>query len=355
MYPAHHGIVDNKFYDRKRNELYSISDRKAVEDGSWYGGMPIWVVAQINQLNSASFFWVGSEADIYSIYPTYYYNYDSKISYDQRVDQVIQWFRLSESQRPHFVTLYFGEVDAVGHKFGTESQELSKTILELDQALGRLFRELEQIDLPINTIVVSDHGMLDVNTQDVAFIEDYITTDSCLVLAGSTQAGIYLRPNQPADSVLRLLKKQPSHFRAYRKDQAPDHWHLNDNPRFPDIIVDMDPPYIIAEKKKLTSYPSDYSKAMHGYDPERCSAMDGIFYAKGPQIVSGQQIPKFQNIHVYPFILTLMGLKSPVVCDGSEKVLKKLWVPVSEMIKKQADVQCTPACNTPACGKKSCK
>src|SRR6187549_2966301 len=37
MYPSHHGLVYNQFYDRKRKAAYSINDRKTVEDGSWYG------------------------------------------------------------------------------------------------------------------------------------------------------------------------------------------------------------------------------------------------------------------------------------------------------------------------------
>ncbi|MBP7460545.1 MAG: alkaline phosphatase family protein [Candidatus Delongbacteria bacterium] len=353
LYPSHHGIVDNKFYDRKRREVYSIGNREMVEDGSWYGGFPIWVVCERNRITTASFFWVGSEADIQGIMPTYYYNYDSKITYDQRVDQVVQWFRLPESQRPRFVTLYFAEVDAIGHKYGTDSPELAATIAELDQSLGRLFRELEQIDLPINIIVVSDHGMQDVDLEDITYIDDYINTDSCQVFTGSTQAGIYLRPYQSPDSVLNLLNTNRRHFKAYRQDKAPRHWHLDESPRLPDIIVDMESPYIIAERRKEKSSNSDYSKAMHGYDPEYCQAMDGIFYAQGPHIKSGKILPKFQNIHVYPFILKLMGLESPMPVDGSEKVLKPLLLPGAQT--KQADASDAPACNNPACGSKICK
>src|ERR1700692_787172 len=55
LYPGHHGIVANTFYDPARKEVYSYGDAKAVADGSWYGGTPLWVVAEQQGMRSASF------------------------------------------------------------------------------------------------------------------------------------------------------------------------------------------------------------------------------------------------------------------------------------------------------------
>src|SRR5258705_3133911 len=41
LYPEHHGIVANNFYDPERKEKYSFSDPKTNADGSWYGGPPL--------------------------------------------------------------------------------------------------------------------------------------------------------------------------------------------------------------------------------------------------------------------------------------------------------------------------
>ena len=59
LYPSHHGLVDNTFFDPQKGSGYRISDRKAVEDSSFYGGTPIWVLAEQQKMLSASFFWVG--------------------------------------------------------------------------------------------------------------------------------------------------------------------------------------------------------------------------------------------------------------------------------------------------------
>ncbi|MCB0806981.1 MAG: alkaline phosphatase family protein, partial [Bacteroidales bacterium] len=64
LYPDHHGIVLNSFFDPETERYYAIFDRKAVEDGSFYGGEPIWVTAEKQGMKAASYYWVGSEAEI---------------------------------------------------------------------------------------------------------------------------------------------------------------------------------------------------------------------------------------------------------------------------------------------------
>jgi predicted AlkP superfamily pyrophosphatase or phosphodiesterase len=59
LYPGHHGLVDNNFYDTARQSLYRMADREKVEDPYYYGGTPLWQLARQHGLKSASFFWVG--------------------------------------------------------------------------------------------------------------------------------------------------------------------------------------------------------------------------------------------------------------------------------------------------------
>ncbi len=64
LYPEHHGIVANSFYDPARKQRYSFNDAATNTDGSWYGGTPLWVLAEKQGMRSACFFWPGSEAEI---------------------------------------------------------------------------------------------------------------------------------------------------------------------------------------------------------------------------------------------------------------------------------------------------
>jgi len=115
LYPDHHGIVQNEFYDPESGRYYRIGDRKAVMDGTFYGGEPIWVTAEKQDVKSASYYWVGSEAEIGGVRPAYWKEYDGKVPFENRIDSVISWLRLPEEKRPHLILLYFDEPDGYGH------------------------------------------------------------------------------------------------------------------------------------------------------------------------------------------------------------------------------------------------
>lgn len=46
LYPEHHGLVANGFYDETKKARYAINDAHAVTDGSWYSGAPLWSLAE---------------------------------------------------------------------------------------------------------------------------------------------------------------------------------------------------------------------------------------------------------------------------------------------------------------------
>ena len=162
LYPEHHGIVANSFYDPARKETYSYHDSKSVGDGTWYGGTPLWVLAEQQGMRSASFFWVGSEADIQGVRPTYYLKFDGKFPNPKRVEQVLAWLRLPPEQRPHLITLYFSDTDTAGHRYGPDSPQVADAVHELDGEIGKLMDGLKDIKLPVDLIVLADHGMVKV-------------------------------------------------------------------------------------------------------------------------------------------------------------------------------------------------
>ena len=54
-YPSHEGIVDNSFYDPNSKRFYNMGKRYTVENSSWYGATPIWVLAEKQGMLTASF------------------------------------------------------------------------------------------------------------------------------------------------------------------------------------------------------------------------------------------------------------------------------------------------------------
>ena len=63
---------------------------------------PIWATTEKNNIITATYFWVGSEAKIGGYRPSYYKNYTSGINPKDKVDQVINWLKLPLKERPKF-------------------------------------------------------------------------------------------------------------------------------------------------------------------------------------------------------------------------------------------------------------
>src|ERR1700760_211553 len=132
LYPEHHGIVAMSFYDEQRKERYAYNDPKTNSDGSWYGGTPLWVLAEQQGMRSACLFWPGSEAEIQGKRPSYYLRFNDKFDDEKRVDQVVAWLKLPPELRPHFITLYYSNVDHAGHNYGPDSEEVRAAVYHVD-------------------------------------------------------------------------------------------------------------------------------------------------------------------------------------------------------------------------------
>jgi len=314
LYPDHHGIVANSFYDPARKEKYSVSDPKTTVDGSWYGGTPLWQLAEIQGMRSASFFWPGSEAEIQGKRPSYYLAYDDKFPDERRVEQVLAWLRLAPAQRPHFITLYYSNVDHAGHAFGPDAAETGDAVRHVDAMIGKLTDGIAMLGLAVDLIVVSDHGM---ETSQGG----WITLDKWADLAQFETSGslLYAKSESDAEKVYKSLLDVSDKFKVYRREKVPKNLHFNSNPREGDpVVVPTGPFAIVAHAPGNSTAPV---RGVHGYDPATMPSMKAIFYAAGPDIRAGVNVPPFENIHLYPLIAEILGLRIGPV-DGQLPVLQ---------------------------------
>ncbi|MDH5367236.1 MAG: ectonucleotide pyrophosphatase/phosphodiesterase [Cyclobacteriaceae bacterium] len=320
LYPEHHGIVGNNFYDPNFEEYYSTSNRNTVEDGKWYGGTPIWCLAKNYNVRSATYFWIGSEAEINGCRPNFYNNYDKTVSIKERMDKAIEWLQLPKNERPQLISLYFSLVDDSGHKFGPNSKETEESVKQIDIALGDLFSELDSIDLPINIIVVSDHGMYPLDQSKKVFLEDLLDWSKLDANPTDAFATIYTSSSTERDSLFTILKnKEEGRYITYKKSEVPKNLHYSNNDRIGDIVLIANAPHFFIKKSK-----KDYW-GTHGFDPYKYSEMHGIFYAKGSALKQNQQIPAFESIHIYLLIAEILQLPyDSSKIDGKPHVLKHL-------------------------------
>ena len=319
LYPEHHGIVANKFYDPARKERYAYNDPVSSRDGSWYGGTPLWVLAEKQGMRSACFFWPGSEAEIDGERPSYYLHYDDHFPDEQRIDQVIAWLRLPATERPHFITLYYANVDHAGHQHGPDSPETAAAVVHVDQLVGELWEKLGQLGLPVDMLVVADHGM---EKEQGSWID----LDKYADLANFTTVGSLLYPNSEAaaEKAYQELKIKSDAFTVYRRRRIPAALHFNDNPREGDPVIVANGPFPLrahGPAAGTADYPPDPGE--HGFDPRMEKSMRALFVAVGPDIRPGSTLEPFENVNVYPLVARILGLDPPKV-DGSVNVLAKI-------------------------------
>ncbi len=329
LYTENHGLVANHFWRHDLGEEYSLRNREKVEDRRFYEGVPMWVAAEKQGMVAATFFWVGSEADVRGKRASYFYTYDGSISNRARMEQVVDWLKKPPKQRPHLITAYFSVVDSMGHRYGPDSDPVRESVLEVDQQLGFLFEGLKKLNLPINVILVSDHGMQEIDpvNKGVA-IDEFASLENFRVYGPGPQSLLYVRETIPQDQRPEVIqetykkikaKEDPERFRVYLKQDIPEAYRFRNHPAVPDILVDAKRPYVVGPRATLERLP----KGMHGFDPEE-KEMWGFFYAKGPQLQENMDIDAFRNIHIYPLVMEILGLKVLEPIDGSLEVLKPI-------------------------------
>ena len=330
LYPGHHGLVDNTFYDKARDAMFTRKDTEKLSDPYYFGGVSLWELARQQGMKSASYFWVGSELSVEARQPDYFYKYNDTVPNIQRIDQTFTWLKLPESERPHIITLYFSFPDHEGHDVGPEAPETGKAVLRADSLLNMLLTGLEDIELPVNVIVVSDHGMKELTEAKETYIilPELIDIENpdVKIANGGTQAHIYISNPAKKDSIYNVLKakEKEKNFKTYKKEEFPDRWNYK-NDRVGDIMITAIPGFYFSSSTSFSPTMALGSKfGVHGYDPMIVTDMRGIFFAVGPNIKKGVEVLPFQNINVYPLVAKILGLKIPQI-DGKFEVLEKVY------------------------------
>ena len=310
LVPDHHGLVNNSFFDPELNKPYSLSNKDARFNPVFYGGEPIWITAQKQAVKTASFFWVGSDVD--NMHPDIWKKYDQEIPFSQRVDTIIKWLQLPLSERPRLIMAYYHEPDETGHHYGPDNEQTLKTVRELDQVVANLYQRVKQLHNAdsINLIIVADHGMGPVSSKRNVALSDYIPkTWPVRIEGGNPNFNLYA-PAPWVDSAYVSLKKA-RHIQVWKPAEVPAYLNYGKNKRVGNIIVVADSAWSVSVAK----IEKEDAGGTHGYDT-RNTDMHAIFYAAGPDFKKHYIQPSFQNIHIYPLLAHLLGIK-PAKTDGN--------------------------------------
>ncbi len=304
--PEKHGIVANEMRDPKIARRFSLGDREVANDPRWWIGEPLWVTAQKQGRRSGTMFWPGSEVVIRGVRPTYSVAYDGSMPNDARVAQVLAWLDLPVEQRPHFLTLYFEEVDNAGHRYGPASPENKTAVANVDAALAKLVAGLKSRGIydAVDLVVVSDHGMAPIDPARVVYVGDVLKEfPDVETIGGGAQFGAFSKDPTKLAALQTRLRALSPYLDVYLKSAIPARYQYRASDRIPDLLV------VAKESAYVTTRANSLPKGgTHGYDNE-LESMRAVFLARGPQIKPGVKLAPFANAEVYALLCRLLGVR----------------------------------------------
>lgn len=315
LYPGHHGVIADSFYDPERKARFSADASRDAADASWYKGMPLWSLAESQGMRTAVAGWPGSRAEIAGYRPSFSDRSGNKFGAKELEDQILKWLHLSADQRPHFIAVVFPQPADAARRFGPDAPQTKAEVRRADEFIGQLKAGLDATGLPVDLVVVSDRGMAKSEG-------GWITLNQFTSLSGFTADGplICAESEQQREHVYRQLNHVSSFFVVYRGKDLPPNMHMNGNPRIGDPVVMATGPYALRAQGPASGQPDTPPPAgVDGLAPE-APQMRAIFFAVGPDIVPGKTVGPFENVNLYAWMAHMLGLKAPK-SDGNLNIL----------------------------------
>uniref|UniRef100_A0A0N5AA63 NUC domain-containing protein n=1 Tax=Syphacia muris TaxID=451379 RepID=A0A0N5AA63_9BILA len=306
LYPTWHGIVDNSFMDPNMSQ--AVFTQGTTSEG-WFLGEPIWRTVQRFGLKSAVFFWPGSESP--DKLPDYYKKYDKSVPYSARADQIVEWLKMDEEDRPTLLQLYMEEPDGGGHTGGPDSQEVRSGMIMMDGITKYLTDRLIEEGLMgcINIIILSDHGMQQLDMSRAVIMNHQLPADfDGFVFSGVIGHVAVNDKSIDLDELVDSMRcKAGKDYLVYKTPLTPTRFHYGSSKRNGDLVIQgRAGVFVMKDEEEFER--RKYNKGNHGFD-NRLRSMRAIFAAFGPDVVENREIPEFQNIELYNLFCDLLRIQ----------------------------------------------
>ena len=322
-----HGIVDNRFFDRRRGTFEAGADAggdAGADAAAWLNAEPLWIAAERQGVRSATFFWVGAEADWRGQRQRFRRApFDPDIDEPTKVRQILAWLDLPPAKAPRLIMSWWHGADDAGHEHGPGSDAVREAMRTQDAALDQLLKGIDARRLwtRLTLLLVSDHGMTRVERNlDLAALVSDLGVDAT-VLSSAGVGHVFVR--RPADRVAveRALRNTRG-VRLLRNAELPASMHLRHVTRTGDLVVVAQPPLSLQSMGvlqgaafRMLRWCCNYPFGGHGYDPH-LSDMQGIFLAMGRGVRPAQRQAAQAQIDIAPTVALLLGIAPPRNASG---------------------------------------
>lgn len=176
------------------------------------------------------------------------HNYKDEAEWRANVDTVLRWLTQDGLD---LVTLYFGEPDSTGHRFGPDSAERRAMVRQVDRTVGYLRDGIRRsgLERSLNLVVTSDHGMSAVRKAgdlvELHRIPGFSFKDVDFELLDYGPNGLLLPKPGRLERVYAALKGAHPRLHVYRKEDFPEAFHYANHPRITPLLMYSDPGYVI--------------------------------------------------------------------------------------------------------------
>ncbi|XP_069848924.1 ectonucleotide pyrophosphatase/phosphodiesterase family member 7, partial [Dipodomys merriami] len=324
-YIENHGVVHNMFYNTTTTVRLPYHATLGIPQWWDNGSVPIWITAQRQGLKTGSFFYPGGnvtyqgEAVTLSRKEGVWHNYSEEKEWRANVDTVMGWFTHEDLA---LVTLYFGEPDSTGHKYGPESAARREMVRQVDRTVGYLRDSIARHGLSgrLDLIVTSDHGMTTVAKTAGDLVElhrfpNFTFQDIAFELLDYGPNGMLIPKEGRLEAVYRALKTAHPRLHVYKKEEFPRAFRYAGHPRITPLLMYSDLGYVIHGRVNV-----QFNNGEHGFNNNDMD-MKTIFRAVGPSFKAGLEVEPFESVHVYALMCELLGIE-PEPNDGDPGVLR---------------------------------
>lgn len=311
LYAETHGIVANEMYDPALNQSFSMETDSIYESRWWEEAVPLWVSIQKDGGRSGAAMWPGSDVKIHGMFPSQYLHYNASVSFETRVEQIIEWFSAPKEEAVDFGVLYWEEPDESGHSLGPQSPLMDVVIAGIDEQLGFLINELKKAGLyeKVNLIVTSDHGMAQLSADNIIELDEYVSRDLYTWVDKSPVVGILPKEGKLEEVYSLLLDANPNMV-VYKKEDIPEHLHYQHNIRIMPILLEAKEGWTIMQNRT-----GPLMLGNHGYD-NTLRSMQPVFVARGPAFRQKYVKTSMRSVDLYPLMCHILSIR-PLPNNGS--------------------------------------
>ncbi|XP_069742833.1 ectonucleotide pyrophosphatase/phosphodiesterase family member 5 [Narcine bancroftii] len=324
LYAESHGIVANEMYDKVLNKSFTMDRMDTFDPIWWEAAYPLWVTNQIKGYKSGTVMWPGTDVRIHGMYPSHYMIYNISVPFEDRVDQLIDWFR--GKQPINFGLLYWEEPDLSGHDLGPDNPLMKRIIADIDLKLGYLIAKLQKAGLwgTINLIVTSDHGMAQCSRDRIIELDQYIDHRLYRWIDFTPVSAILPKKDKYNEVYNALVNAHPN-MTVYKKEDIADRFHYKHNDRIQPILLIADEGWTINQNKTF----GKFTLGDHGYD-NRIRSMHPLLIAHGPAFKKNFSKESINSVDIYSLLCHLLGI-DPESNNGTFQNVQELLVPVRVM------------------------